>query len=105
MNNLMVGSYVKYKNSVRLVIDNMTHVESVRLVSPLLTGSNVNVVVSTKNIELTNLRPAVSVGFKNGQYLVTATDRIYSLKTFKLMKWSDTDQQRKTILNLVKSIR
>jgi len=104
MNTLQVGSYVKYKGTTRLVVAHMPQVESVRLVSPLLTGSNQNVVVSTKNVELTNMRPAASVGYKDGQYLVTAMNNIYSLKTFKKMKWSTTDSNYLAITKLVEAV-
>ena len=95
----LIGSYVKYKNTVRLVTQ-LFAADSVRLLSPLLSGSNANVVVAIKNIEATNMRPAKVVNHGVSDYLVTAKGTIISLKTCKVMKWGKTDGTRISIMKL-----
>ena len=98
--NAAIGEYVKYKDTVRLVTQ-LFAADSVRLQNPTLLGSNANVVVSTKNITHTTLRPAVVVTHSMNDYVVTAKGVIISLKTHKVMKWSSTDANRRGIMQLV----
>ena len=55
--------------------------------------------VGIKSVEVLNHKPAKIVYYRDSNYLVTVKGLIISLITNKIMKWSETNGNRITILN------
>ena len=91
-----VGTYVIYKNSPYIVAKLWAVGSKYTLVSP----TKPKVLVNISNTTPINCKPAVYVLHNFGEYLVTNTKLIISLKTQRIMKWDDTNGDRIAILNL-----
>ena len=95
MSNVTVGSYVKYKNSLYLVV----RITGEMIL--LLSSSKGKVQVHQRNVELLGLDKAVQVQFptlSGNYYLVEKDNRIISLTSHKVMKWDSNHGLRKGII-------
>ena len=93
---LTQGCYVTYKGTKMLIVTEKP--SKVTLINPLV--GNAKVTVLKTNVITTNHRPAVIVAYKMARYIVTALGCIISVKTGKVMKWDDTDDNKLAILKL-----
>lgn len=94
-----IGRYVKYKDGTYIVTkinDNGT----IQIYNPTLEGPSAKLSVSEKNLSPIDNK-AVIVEYKGAEYIVTPKKTIISLATNKIMKWGETDGNRKDILQLV----
>lgn len=97
-NQLVLGSYVKFKNQPYIAIS-----YDGRKVKIMDVFSNRKLVVLRSNIAVSPY-VAKKVEFQGSQYLVTLKNYIISCKTNKVMQWCESDNNRKGILALAQGV-
>lgn len=98
----MVGAYFKYKGTNMVAVESIGHsgVLKYKLLDPT---DNTKVVVKASNVdlEMLDITPMVHVNRCGAHYLRSVKGLLISLKTGRVMKWSDTNGNRKAILQAV----
>lgn len=97
---IYASKYVSYKGKPYLVLE--TSGDIARIVNPNLTGSNKNLSVNVSKLTELKCSNATLVNIDMVPYMVTPKGIIYSLHTYREMKWGPTHPQRKKILALAK---
>ena len=91
------GQYVTYKGATHVIVKVMLN-DRVQLLNPA--KSAVKVIVLRRNITPTNYRPMVLISYNAAFYLASAVGTIISLKTGRVMQWSEDHGHRVAIMNL-----
>lgn len=92
-----IGHYVTYKGNNYLVVDRKD--STLKLNSPV----HKRVQVNAENVLPVACKPATGVTYKDSKYIVTAFDRIFSVRTGKLMQWLPSNGDHKAIIHLAKT--
>ena len=97
---IYASKYVTYKETPYLVLE--TSGNLAKIANPTLSGSKKCMVVGIDKLEALPCANATLVNIDMVPYMVTPKGVIYSLHTFRVMKWGDAHPQRKKILALAK---
>lgn len=93
---MMIGQYVTYQNQTGIVVGNNANgTNKVLLADGKQYGIAERNLVARKEV-------AIAVEYDGSYYLVTPKRNIISLRTGRLMKWTDEMEQRQCILAKVK---
>ena len=86
-----IGDYVKYKDTMYVVVDFNDDVSQLKLLDPT---TNVKLMVSVKNIKATGFTPMIAVEHQGKDYLLSRRGLIISLTTGRRMKWDSNNGNR-----------
>lgn len=89
---MIIGQYVKYQHQTGIVVGNNANGTNKVLLSD---GKQYG--IAERNLEA-RAEVATAVEYDGSYYLVTPKLNIISLRTGRLMKWTDQNEQRQCIL-------
>jgi hypothetical protein len=97
------GRYVTYTNpkgeKSTYIVTEMKGTDKVQIYNPLKQGQSAKITVSRNNVTTLSTKSKI-VNYRNADYIVTPKNTIISLVTNRKMNWSETDGNRKAILEL-----
>lgn len=94
-----IGQYVRYQQQVGIVVGT-----SGNGTTRVMFGDNKKYGIAERNLVPMN-KSAVMVEYNGDNYLVTPKKTIISLRTGRIMLWTDTMEQRQTILHLAEGAK
>ena len=100
--SIQIGSYVMFRE-VTFVVTKFNTNATVQILNPLDEGVDAKKSVAEANLVALSCKPMQIVTYKGTNYLVSVRGLIISLRSNKVMRWDDSNGNRRAILGLAAS--